>query len=944
MQDTYVKPRMIDLRSLRMFNALLTLSLIPVGFYAFSETLYLFLQIKPLYPADMPSSLHGTVLLDATFLCLLTLCKQLYRAALFFGILIATISSHDLLMGLAGLETPYSYWIVDAINFPPNTRVHLPVSSTIAFLAIVFPTLYRQFSGTQLSAASLYTAGSLTFIVGGSPLITAIIQKQHGFDGPESAIESLRIPLQFMFIGSISYISSVLSIKPYVTADGLKKIVHIYIVMFGLTIITFYAIERNTVLKQRSSIQHSLSSFSSNLTERAEYITFNMVNEIQSLIFDPESTNKNYPNNITSNSMFAIGPVRTKFEKSPAGVKPKEIELALKDLENFNKVRINGQIQAYVGTTNDKLYLIASGIESNLKQHLWSFTSVDLSAMESMFFSAKTRSIVDIGICSSLSPHLLSATIDISLFNVKYDACAKGIIGRLIEPDSFSIIALVFCCALIHIAMLSIFVNMRRDSLRGYFSLIKESSAVGLLAIDNTGRIIDVNEAAALMLNIDRPYDPSMNISSFLESDVEIHLNEYSSHPTTINVLGNKRPVLLSSKEAVFEGNATRVITLIDKHAEAQAQQEISDRKEELEILLGSLSEGVIEVDSLGNIIYVNPAASELLQEDSSTLIGRALFRFVSSDANIEQLPSITRSFIYETLESGTFTKLENATLLRSDKTSFPVKLSCSAIFRGNEIYGAVIVFSDNTEAIANARMQRAHVERMAALNENLTTFTHIVTHDFQQPARTAATFASMAIEHFEAKEYDEVELMLPHIERGAMRLYVYVEALLEYLKSGPEDINLSKINVVRTIEESQENLDHKIRLSGAEIKIGDIPDVLGSYEPLSSIFQNLISNAITYVAPGVIPKISIWGLNNADGTVSVFVKDNGIGIEEVDRELAFQPSKRLVSPDAYEGSGMGLSIVSRLVEKLHGQVSILTSSEAGTTFEVKLLSVENKE
>ena len=146
----------------------------------------------------------------------------------------------------------------------------------------------------------------------------------------------------------------------------------------------------------------------------------------------------------------------------------------------------------------------------------------------------------------------------------------------------------------------------------------------------------------------------------------------------------------------------------------------------------------------------------------------------------------------------------------------------------------------------------------------------------------------------------------------------------------------MSIVSVTEAVQIAMQDLESKIDESGAQIKIGVVPDVYGNLSYLSHLFLNLISNSIKFSNGR--PIINIWGEAHA-GVASIYIEDNGIGIEEEGHQKIFHAFQKMHGKNEYEGSGLGLAICKRIVDIHHGHLSVSSVVGEGSTFVVDLPS-----
>jgi light-regulated signal transduction histidine kinase (bacteriophytochrome) len=235
------------------------------------------------------------------------------------------------------------------------------------------------------------------------------------------------------------------------------------------------------------------------------------------------------------------------------------------------------------------------------------------------------------------------------------------------------------------------------------------------------------------------------------------------------------------------------------------------------------------------------------------------------------------------------------------------------------------VIFTDLT-----ARKQ-AEAELLRA-NHDLEQFAYSASHDLQEPLRSVKIYSELLVQQLGDKLEDDTRDFLTFVSSGATRMEMLVRDLLAYTKAGqldrpetPEDANAVLNGVLA-------NLDSAIRESGAEVISEPLPSLRVHATQLQQLFQNLVGNAIKYRRPETPPVVKISA--RRDGETWLFsVSDNGLGIETQYRERIFGLFKRLHTGDEYAGTGIGLAICQRIVERYHGRIWVESEPGKGSTF-----------
>ncbi len=221
--------------------------------------------------------------------------------------------------------------------------------------------------------------------------------------------------------------------------------------------------------------------------------------------------------------------------------------------------------------------------------------------------------------------------------------------------------------------------------------------------------------------------------------------------------------------------------------------------------------------------------------------------------------------------------------------------------------------------------------EELKTANENLSLFTYSVSHDLKEPVRMMNSFLALLHKNYSETLDQKGKTYLNFALDGANRLSNMMKDLLKYHQSSDlGSIELVDLNEV--LSEVKKILSINIEERNAQITCVKLPSVNGSATGLIQVFQNLISNAIKFVPPATTPVISI-DLKEDDFYFTILIKDNGIGIAENQKQNVFNLFKRLNVSEKYEGTGMGLAMVKKSVERMGGEIGVESEEGKGSTF-----------
>jgi signal transduction histidine kinase len=241
----------------------------------------------------------------------------------------------------------------------------------------------------------------------------------------------------------------------------------------------------------------------------------------------------------------------------------------------------------------------------------------------------------------------------------------------------------------------------------------------------------------------------------------------------------------------------------------------------------------------------------------------------------------------------------------------------------------------------------RDRTQALEAVNQELESFSYSIAHDLRAPLRAIQGFARVLQEDYGPALDHTGQKYISRITASAERLDMLILDLLTYSQLGRSEINLRRINIESVVTEILQELQPTLEAKQAEVEIvSALPVVRAHRSVLYQVFNNLINNALKFVAPGVKPKIQISAEdchasfdadNEPTRQVRIWIQDNGIGIASHHQDRIFTPFERLHGIDAYPGTGIGLSIVQRGINRMGGKVGVDSIEGQGSRFWIDL-------
>lgn len=257
--------------------------------------------------------------------------------------------------------------------------------------------------------------------------------------------------------------------------------------------------------------------------------------------------------------------------------------------------------------------------------------------------------------------------------------------------------------------------------------------------------------------------------------------------------------------------------------------------------------------------------------------------------------------------------------------------------FPFTDIDGSQLVLEmdiDVTEQKQAEETLQSTLEELKRSNKELQQFAYVSSHDLQEPLRTIASFTQLLQRRYEGKLDEDADEFMEYIVEAAIRMKLQIEGLLEYSGVGTKGEEFEPVDMNLILNQTINILDTSINENKVNIITDELPIVMGDAGQLQRVFQNLISNAIKFRKPEEPPLIHISSNKDLYNKEYVFsIKDNGIGIEEQYSERIFTIFQRLHTRDVYEGTGIGLSVVKRIIERHGGRIWVESELGKGSTF-----------
>jgi light-regulated signal transduction histidine kinase (bacteriophytochrome) len=266
----------------------------------------------------------------------------------------------------------------------------------------------------------------------------------------------------------------------------------------------------------------------------------------------------------------------------------------------------------------------------------------------------------------------------------------------------------------------------------------------------------------------------------------------------------------------------------------------------------------------------------------------------------------------------------------RKDGSEFPVEISLSPLETEEGLFVVSVVRDVTAQKEAQKALQELSDE-LARSNTDLQQFAFAASHDLQEPLRAVAGCTQILQKRYADKLDARADELINEAVEGATRMQSLVNDLLEYSRVASRGQPLGRVDTGRSLEDGLRNLAVAIRESAALVTHDPMPEVLADGSQLALVFQNLVANAIRFRGERR-PEIHV-GAGRAPGEWRFFVRDNGVGIEPQYFERIFLIFQRLHTRRESSGTGIGLALCKRIVERHGGRIWLESEAGKGSTF-----------
>ncbi len=478
-----------------------------------------------------------------------------------------------------------------------------------------------------------------------------------------------------------------------------------------------------------------------------------------------------------------------------------------------------------------------------------------------------------------------------------------------------------------------------------YTSLFDFSPA-GYFVISREGTISQLNFMGANILGLDRSLLINRKFNQFLTIDTrnvfdafllkvfetkgkescEVTLNKIDGYPIYINLQGS-----------VNEDDKELLVIMFDITLRKRMERDLEISREKMNLALENGNIGVWEWDIETDKMIWDERMERIFNLEPGTF-GQT-YRAFENCINEEDLPHF-RKAVNQSMELDIpFETIFRTKAVDGNSKYISTKALLNKDINGKPISQSGVCFDVTIMKKGTEQVLIKLNEELLRSNKDLEQFAYVASHDLQEPLRMVSSYTQMLAQRYGNKLDSDAREYIKFAVDGSKRMYDLINGLLAYSKVKANIKEFSEVNMNKVVEEVTNILNIKIREKNAIVKAKSLPTLFADESQMVLLVQNLITNSLKFTNESPVIIISAKTENNK----YIFsIKDNGIGIESQYFNRIFQIFQRLVRHEEYEGTGIGLAICKRIVERHNGSIWVESEPEKGSIFYFTIPKNEN--
>ncbi len=476
------------------------------------------------------------------------------------------------------------------------------------------------------------------------------------------------------------------------------------------------------------------------------------------------------------------------------------------------------------------------------------------------------------------------------------------------------------------------------------FETIFKNSSLGIMLLDFDGNFVDANISILDRLGYSQNEIKKMNILDIIyeeERDVALEHWKLLISGTVNKIYIEKRFIKKDNKTtwvrvtlnimkiSAFENIVFGLVEDLD--SQKKSEKALIESEEKFRAVYESSSMGILISKNPGVIYDLNPAFAEMMGYSEQELKGKNLLD-ITHASDYQK----TKKWLEKIFTREIQTYITEKKYVRKDGTSFWAKAVVSTMNDiTNEIVTVAIIENIEKKKKTEDALEQKNKE-LTQINQELEHFAYVASHDLQEPLRTITSFIQILDKRYIHKLDEDAQQFMGFVVEGAKRMQTLIHDLLEYSRINRFNTGYEKIDLNEIFNTINRVLKDKIESHDALVLSENLPTVYGNRLQLTQVFQNLVDNAIKFKAKKRKPEIII-SVNDLGDKWELIFKDNGIGINHEYFQRIFVIFQRLHTHEEYTGTGIGLAICKKIIERHGGEIWVDSKPGKGTAFHLSI-------
>lgn len=472
---------------------------------------------------------------------------------------------------------------------------------------------------------------------------------------------------------------------------------------------------------------------------------------------------------------------------------------------------------------------------------------------------------------------------------------------------------------------------------------IFQNTTFGILLIDYNGKIVEANDTLIHRLGYVENKFNDLHLSDILvedeNGDSAAYLNSIMNDAYD-NVFSERRFKKADGKSAwsqvscskiILPGDEKLILAIIeDIDSIKRNKKALIESEEKFRTVFESSPMGILITKLTGDIVEVNPAIVEMFGFEKPELIGKNILSFSFTGEQQKNKRFINKIRQPDLDEFS----IEKRYVKKDGKTFWAKTIVSKMTTLEGEKMGIVIIENIEKKKKTEQTLEQKNKE-LTQINQELENFAYVASHDLQEPLRTITSFIQILEKKYSNKLDKNGIQFMGFVVEGAKRMQTLIHDLLEYSRINRFNNAYEKVDLNDVFTTVNRVLKEKIEINDALVMSENLPAIYGSKLQLTQMFQNLIDNAIKFRGKKK-PEILI-SVKNLNDKWEIIFKDNGIGISQEYFQRIFVIFQRLHTLEEYGGTGIGLAICKKIVERHGGDIWVESNPGKGSTFHLTL-------